>query len=98
MQNLTYALLAIFAIINLLPLVLPWRRTLLFYCLAAWFGQWLLFFYQLNRESNINYEHRMLDYSVLIALCIGIFAFAVVVRCVARLGLSLIHKAQSANE
>lgn len=82
---MAYLLLSILSIIVLSPLVLPWGKKLLSYCIITWFLLWLMLFIQMEREADPTYDAGIISVGTALGLSIFVFIVVVAIRCVARL-------------
>ena len=78
-------LISILLIIVFSPLVIPWGRKLLIYCITAWFLLWVLFFIQMNRETDPSYDAGIISDGAALGFAIFIFIIVITVRSIAQL-------------
>ena len=74
----------ILLVISLSPLVIPWCKKSLIYCLTVWLLLWVVFFFQMEREINPIYDVGLISDGVIIACAICIFIVAVALRSLAQ--------------
>ncbi len=75
-----YLIPSIFILIVLAPLVIPWGKKLLAYSLSCWLLLWLMFFLQMEQETEPNYEAGIISDGVALGATIFIFACVIAVR------------------
>ncbi|WP_189402491.1 hypothetical protein [Arenicella chitinivorans] len=64
------------------PLVMPWGRILLLYCLAIWCALWGAFFFQIERETNPSYEAGIVSDGVILGIIVIMFMIVIIVRAI----------------
>jgi hypothetical protein len=67
------------------PLVIPWGKNLLIYCITSWFLLWVLFFIQMNREANPNYGAGLISDGAALGFAIFVFIIVINVRSIIQL-------------
>ncbi|WP_444888660.1 hypothetical protein [Microbulbifer sp. JMSA008] len=77
---MAYLILGIFVVVVFAPLVIPWGKKLLAYCLAAWFFLWIMFFIQIERESDPIYDAGIVSDNVALGLSVLIFIIVIAIR------------------
>ena len=81
---MAYLLLSILSIIIFSPLVMPWGKKLFIYCITAWFLLWLMFFIQMNRETNPTYDAGIVSDGVALGFSILVFVIVIALRSLAQ--------------
>ena len=71
--------LVIFGIVLLLPLVLPWTKTLGYYSIFVWFSLWGAFYYFSHAEVQM-LTNGFISQSTFIGLTILVFSVSVALR------------------
>lgn len=77
---MVYFILGIFTVVVFAPLVIPWGKKLLVYCVTAWFFLWVMFFIQMVRESDPSYDAGIVSDGVALVLSVFVFIIVVAIR------------------